>query len=304
MTRTSAESAPPPPSRWNRFSFRTCSSLPCSGKGRDGDLVQEKRAAFGQLQLPVCARDRAGKRAALVAEQLAVQKRFAQGRAIDRHKGPVRPRTACRAGRGPPVRLPAPFSPAISTVASSGATLPMNSSTWRMAGVSPTMGPLQRWRRSGERAHFLQQEHENRNAHGDPVAMDQHSFPDGNAVHEGAVLAVVVGEPESPAHVIDGAVVARHAQVGLRERVIGFSADGETLGRNGVCRALERSIDSDELRYHSAANEYLTAARRKQGQSRRADSCIPPRRYLRRSTGPRRGRCWRGSSARRGLHIR
>jgi hypothetical protein len=83
---------------------------------------------------------------------------------------------------------------------------------------------------AGRRPHFLQQEDEDGNAHGDLVAMKEGSFLDGNAVHEGAVLAVVVGDAEAIDGKFDGAMVPGDAQIGLRESVIGFPADGEVAG--------------------------------------------------------------------------
>ena len=65
------------------------------------DLVEEERAAVGLLEAPLATRDRAGERAALVAEQLALEERLGERRAVQRA------RTACsRAGerRGSPRR--------------------------------------------------------------------------------------------------------------------------------------------------------------------------------------------------------
>ena len=58
------------------------------------DLVEEERAAVGQLDEPGLGADRAGERALLVAEQLGLEHLARQGAAVDRHEGPLGARRA------------------------------------------------------------------------------------------------------------------------------------------------------------------------------------------------------------------
>ena len=51
-----------------------------------GDLVEEERAAGGLLDATDLARDRAGERALLVAEQLRLEELLGQRGAVDRHQ--------------------------------------------------------------------------------------------------------------------------------------------------------------------------------------------------------------------------
>ena len=50
------------------------------------DLVEEQRAAVGQLERALPPRDRAGERALLVAEQLRLEQRVGNRRAVERHE--------------------------------------------------------------------------------------------------------------------------------------------------------------------------------------------------------------------------
>src|SRR5439155_1136976 len=52
-----------------------------------GDLVQEERAARGDLELADAPLDRAREGAALVAEELALEELVGDGRAVERHEG-------------------------------------------------------------------------------------------------------------------------------------------------------------------------------------------------------------------------
>ena len=54
------------------------------------DLVEEHRAAVGALEQPALLHPRIGERAALVAEQLALEQLLRQRRAGDVHEGPRR----------------------------------------------------------------------------------------------------------------------------------------------------------------------------------------------------------------------
>src|SRR5262249_10913637 len=55
------------------------------GEGQVGDLVEEDRAAVGNLELSGARFDGAGKRAAFVSEQLAFGEVGRDGRAVDAH---------------------------------------------------------------------------------------------------------------------------------------------------------------------------------------------------------------------------
>ena len=102
------------------------------------DLVEEHRAAVGQLEPAALLRDRAGERAALVAEQLALEQRFRKGGAVDRRRtGPARAR-CCGGSRCATSSLPVPLSPRSSTVASVAATRLMNRYTACIGALSPT----------------------------------------------------------------------------------------------------------------------------------------------------------------------
>ena len=86
------------------------------------DLVQEQRAAVRGLDLAERLLGRAGERALLVAEQLALEQRFRDRGAIDgdESRGHVAARVACSARASS--SLPVPDSPSSSTVADVGAT--------------------------------------------------------------------------------------------------------------------------------------------------------------------------------------
>ena len=88
------------------------------------DLVEEQRAAVGQLEAAAAPLRRAGERALLVAEQLALQ----QGVATAPRSGPGRTgpcaRGLSRWMAWATSSLPVPLSPWISTVARVGADLP------------------------------------------------------------------------------------------------------------------------------------------------------------------------------------
>ena len=71
-------------------------------------------------------------------------------------------------------------------------------------------------RRWGGGAFAIQQEHEHRIPHRNLVAVEKRSLLDRNAVYEGAVLAVMIGDAETIAGELDRAMLARDAQIGLR----------------------------------------------------------------------------------------
>ena len=91
------------------------------------DLVEEERAAVGQLEPARALADGAGERPFLVAEQLALQQGLRQGGAVDGDE-----RAGCRAAEAwwmarATCSLPVPVSPSISTVVSLSATLLISS---------------------------------------------------------------------------------------------------------------------------------------------------------------------------------
>ena len=101
-------------------SSSTRSSLTCTVRRAVADLVEEDRPV-GELEAPGLAVARAGERALLVAEQLALEQRLGQRGAVDATIG--------RAAAGALLvdyvassSLPVPVSPRISTVASVAAT--------------------------------------------------------------------------------------------------------------------------------------------------------------------------------------
>jgi len=56
-----------------------------------GNFVEQQRAAIGLLEFSDAARNRAGKRALLVAEQLGFEQRFRNCRAVDANERLLRP---------------------------------------------------------------------------------------------------------------------------------------------------------------------------------------------------------------------
>ena len=114
--RTSTSTSSMPPTRLKRRSWSTRSSFACSGRRHLADLVQENRAAVGDLEeARLAGGRRAGERVFLVAEELRLEERLVQRRAVDLHEALVAPadeRWIARAISS----LPVPLSPWISTV--------------------------------------------------------------------------------------------------------------------------------------------------------------------------------------------
>ena len=75
--------ARPTPTRWTSPVSSTRSSLACTVERQLADLVEEQRAAVGDLEQPGLGVGRAGERAAHVPEQLAFEQRLDDGRAVD-----------------------------------------------------------------------------------------------------------------------------------------------------------------------------------------------------------------------------
>ena len=74
---------------WNSRSSSTRSSLAWTVGRHLADLVEEQHAAAGLLDPSRLGRDRAGERAALVAEQLRFEQLVGQRRAVDGDERPV-----------------------------------------------------------------------------------------------------------------------------------------------------------------------------------------------------------------------
>ena len=88
-------------------------------RGRDlADLVEEQRAAVGLLEAAVAARGRAGERALLVAEQLALEHAFGERAAVDAARTGRRARRLHACSARATSSLPVPLSPSTSTDAS------------------------------------------------------------------------------------------------------------------------------------------------------------------------------------------
>jgi hypothetical protein len=84
------------------------------------DLVEEERAVVGDLEQAGLVGDRAGERAAPVAEQLGVEQVVVERRAVRDDELAIAPRRGLVDRAGDEL-LPVPFSPWISTVDSDGA---------------------------------------------------------------------------------------------------------------------------------------------------------------------------------------
>ena len=105
------------------------------------DLVEEHRAAVRALEQARLGRDRAGERALLVAEQLALDQRLRpERRAVDRDE-----RSACASTSGAPAyaafSLPTPVSPVISTGSSDAASRSSSANTRSIAGSATSTLP-------------------------------------------------------------------------------------------------------------------------------------------------------------------
>ncbi len=133
MTRTSTRSARAAPSGRISRSCSTRSSLACSAGDSSRDLVEEHRAAVGLDEQAGAIGARVGERAALVAEELALEQRVGDRRAVD---GDERPRLAraVEVDRRATSSLPVPDSPVTSTDAAEPATRRTRSNTSCIAG--------------------------------------------------------------------------------------------------------------------------------------------------------------------------
>ena len=106
-----------------------------------GDLVEQQRAAVGRLEAAVAALDRAGERAALVAEQLRLEQRLRERRAVDGDERLARARVLRSCSVRATSSLPVPLSPVISTGASLCAMVSMRSDSRSIGGLRPMIAP-------------------------------------------------------------------------------------------------------------------------------------------------------------------
>src|SRR5579872_3400937 len=68
--------------------LKNTQELRLQGRRELPDLVEEERAACGELDTPRFASHGAGERSLLVAEELTLEQVGAEGRAVDRHERP------------------------------------------------------------------------------------------------------------------------------------------------------------------------------------------------------------------------
>ena len=101
------------------------------------DLVEEQRAARGQLELAELLADGAGERALLVAEQRALDQLAGNRREVDGDERRVRRARDSRWMSRASSSLPVPLSPRISTVADSFATFCTSSTMSRVLPARP-----------------------------------------------------------------------------------------------------------------------------------------------------------------------
>ena len=85
-TRTSTSCSTRPPSRRNLPLLQHAQQLDLRHRHHLGDLVEEQRAAIGQLEAAGAPIGGAGERAALVPEDLALEQRLRNRRAVDGDK--------------------------------------------------------------------------------------------------------------------------------------------------------------------------------------------------------------------------
>ena len=87
-----------------------------------GDLVEEERAAVGELEAPDAVGLGVGEGALHVAEQLALEDALREPAGVHRHERPATRATTRAWSACATMPLPVPFSPVISTLASEGPT--------------------------------------------------------------------------------------------------------------------------------------------------------------------------------------
>ena len=97
-----AGSGSSPPTRSKVPSCEHAQELGLQRRVEIADLVEEERAAAGRLEAARAARGRAGERALLVAEELALDQRRRQRREVDGDERLARARRVARGWRAPP----------------------------------------------------------------------------------------------------------------------------------------------------------------------------------------------------------
>ena len=100
MTRTSILTVFELPTGSNSPSCRTRSSFVCVSSGKLAHLVEEQRAAVGQLESADAPLSRAGERAFHVAEQFAFDQARGDGAAVELHERSIATRAALVDGAG------------------------------------------------------------------------------------------------------------------------------------------------------------------------------------------------------------
>ena len=104
--------------------------------GHVADLVEEQRAALGLLEAPAAQRLRAGERAALVAEELGLERSFGIAAVLIATNG-IGARGLCRCNARATSSLPVPDSPVIITVVFDCDRRPIARNTSCIAGAWP-----------------------------------------------------------------------------------------------------------------------------------------------------------------------
>ncbi len=93
MTRTSTDCSLRPPSRRKRALLQHAQQLHLRGRRHLADFVEKERAAIGQLEAALAPIGGARERALLVPEDLALEQRLGNRRAVDRDERKRRART-------------------------------------------------------------------------------------------------------------------------------------------------------------------------------------------------------------------
>ena len=138
MTRQSVWIDSVPPTRSNRAVLEHAQQLGLHAEGHLADLVEEERPPAGQLEPPLLLPVGAGERAALVAEELALQQLLGQGGAVDGHQRAAPGRRRCKWIAWATSSLPVPVSPVTSTVQVDEATRATRSKTSIIRGLRPS----------------------------------------------------------------------------------------------------------------------------------------------------------------------
>ena len=120
MSRTSAKRSFTSPRRRNRLLLEHLQQLRLHLQIHVADLVEKQRASVRDLEEALLRRDRAGERAALVAEQLRLEQLLRQPGAVQIDERLLPRAGRCRAASRASTPLPVPVSPWIRTGRSVG----------------------------------------------------------------------------------------------------------------------------------------------------------------------------------------